>query len=102
MGYLEIGYLEHPTISNSFSLPLAQINPGYLEETLVKISQEVQSRHLVTKCTESWEMYWHVHGNESKVRLTGLTTANAEGGKLPVFVNFRDQTITPEIWRQPH
>ena len=26
-----MGYLEHPTISNCFSLPLAQINPGYLE-----------------------------------------------------------------------
>ena len=45
-------------------------------------------------------MYWHDRGNEGKVRLTGLTTANAEGDKLPVFVNFRDQTITPEIWRQ--
>ena len=59
MGYLELGYLEHPAISNCFSHALAQINPGYLElyvhseETLVKISQEVQSRHLVTKCTES-------------------------------------------------
>ena len=68
------------------------------EETLVKISQEVQTRHVTTRCTESWELYWRVHGNESKVRLTGLTTANAEGNKLPVFVNFRDQ---PEIWCQP-
>ena len=73
----------------------------YSEETLVKISQEVQSKHLMTRCTESWEIHWRVHGNESKVRLTGLTTANTEGDKLPVFVNFRDQTITPEIWRQP-
>ena len=31
MGYLELGYLENPAISNCFSLPLAQINPGYLE-----------------------------------------------------------------------
>ena len=47
-------------------------------------------------------MYWCVRGNaESKVRLTGLTTANAEGYKLPVFVNFRNQTIIPEIWCQP-
>ena len=39
------------------------------EETLVKIRQEVQSRHLLTRCTESWEMYWRAHGiNESKVR----------------------------------
>ena len=40
-------------------------------------------------------------GNESKVKLTRLTTVNTEGDKLPVFVNFRDQTITPEIGRQP-
>ena len=56
VGYLELGYLEHPAISNCFSLPLAQINPGYLErseETFVKISQEVQSRQLVTRFTES-------------------------------------------------
>ena len=80
MGYLELGYLEHPAVSNYFSLPLAQINPGYLE----KLSQEVQSRHLLTRCTESWEMHWRVHGNyESKVRL-GLAVANAEGDKLPV------------------
>ena len=31
MGYLELGYLEHPTILNCFSHPLAQINPGFLE-----------------------------------------------------------------------
>ena len=31
MCYLELGYLEHPAISNCFSLPLVQINPGYLE-----------------------------------------------------------------------
>ena len=29
--YLELGYLEHPAISNCFSLPLAQFNLGYLE-----------------------------------------------------------------------
>ena len=46
-------------------------------------------------------MYWRVHGNESKVKLTGLACPNAEGDKLPLSVNFRDQTITPEIWRQP-
>ena len=47
-------------------------------------------RHL-TRCTESWHVYWRVHGNESKVKLWL---------DLPL-VNFRDQTITPEIWRQP-
>ena len=34
------------------------------EETLV--SQEVQPMHLLTKCTESWQMYWRVHGKEIK------------------------------------
>ena len=31
MGYVELGYLELPAISNCFLLPLAQINSGYLE-----------------------------------------------------------------------
>ena len=31
MGYLKLGYLEHPAILNSFLLPLAEINPCYLE-----------------------------------------------------------------------
>ena len=45
------------------------------EETLVNIGQEVQSRQLLTICTEIWGTYWRVHGNESKVRLTGLASA---------------------------
>ena len=92
------------TVSRSPELKSTPTISNFLlrsEETLVNISQEVQSRHLLTRCTESWEMYWRVHGNESKVRLTGLAAANAEGDKLPVFDNFGDQTITPEIWRQP-
>ena len=108
MAYLELGYLEHSAISNCFFLPLAQINPGYLKLCYVpkknwstSVSQIVQSRHLLTRCTESWKMYWRVPGNESKAKLTGLAAANAEGDKLPIFVNFRDQTITPEIRRQP-
>ena len=52
-------YLEHPAISNCFSLPLAQINRGYLE------LYYVPKKH------------------------------------YQLFVNFRDQTITPAIWRQP-
>ena len=94
--YLELFLAPFSTNQPSLSRTLL-----HSEETLVKISQEVQSRHLVTRCTESCKLYWRVHGNKSKVRLTGLTTANAEE-KLLVFVNFRDQTIiTPEIWRQP-
>ena len=58
MDYLELGYLEHPAISNCFSLPLVHINPGYLElyyspnPTLVNISQEVQSTGT------SWQDVW--------------------------------------------
>ena len=107
MGYLELGYLEHPAIWKCFSLPLAQTNPGYLK---LHYDQRKHWSTSVRKCSQgtSWQdvlkaekMYWPWHGSESKVRLTGLTTVNAEGDKLPVFVNFRDQTITPEIWRQP-
>ena len=102
--YLELGHLELPAISNRIGFPLDLplcFFSHLLSRTPLSRKQEVQSRHLVTRCIESWEMYWRVRGNESKVRLTGLTTANAEGDKLPVFVNFRDQTIIPEIWRQP-
>ena len=85
-----------------FLAPLSSNQPRtsiWSEETLVNISQDVQSWHLLTRCSESWETYWHVHGNKS--RLTGLAAANAEGDKLPVFDNFGDQFITPEIWREP-
>ena len=94
MGYLELGYLEQPAISNyiTFRRNIGQNRSG---------SAVKAPRSLTSRCTESWEMYWRVYGNESKVKLTELTTANTEGDKLPVFVNFRDQTITPEIWRQP-
>ena len=36
--------------------------------------------------------------------LHGLATANTEGDKLPIFVDFMDQGmhITPEIQCQPH
>ena len=34
------------------------------QTTLVNISQEVQSRHLLSRCTESWKMYWCVPGME--------------------------------------
>ena len=87
--YLELGYFEHPSFSNQ---PQLSWNLLRSEGTLVKISQEVQSRHLLTRRAESWEMYWRVHGNESTVRLTGLAAANAEGDRLLVFVN----PFTPE------
>ena len=50
MGYLELGYLEHPAISNCFSLPLAQINPSYLE--LYYVPKKHWST-LVRKCSQS-------------------------------------------------
>ena len=58
-GLFRTRYLEHPAISNCFSLPLAQINRGYLE------------------------LYYVLKKH------------------YQLFVNFRDQTITPAIWRQP-
>ena len=64
------------TVSRSPSLNQPWLSRTSLrsEETLVNISQEVQSRHLLTRCTESWGMYRRVHGiNQCKARLTGLT-----------------------------
>ena len=67
-------------VARSHSILIVQRN------TQVNISQEVQSRHLLTRCTESWEMlYWRVHGNKNKIR---LAAANAEGKKLPVVCQF--------------
>ena len=57
--YFELGYLEQPAISNCLCAPLSSNQPRLSrtllrsEATLVKISQEVQSRHLLTRCTES-------------------------------------------------
>ena len=53
--YLEL--LFAPLSSNQPRLSRTSLHS---EETLVKFSQEVQSKHLVTRCTESWEMYWRV------------------------------------------
>ena len=113
-------YLEQKRIALRFALVFSVIyyglsrtrlsrTPCYLELSYFPKKHWSKS---VRKCSQGtlWQdvlkavrnIYWRVHCNESKVRLTGPTTANAEGDKLPVFVNFRDQTITPEIWRQPH
>ena len=98
--YVELGYLELPAISNCFSLPLAQIDPGYLELYYVPKKHWSTS---VRKCSQgiSWQDVLKadkcVHANERKVRLTGLAAANAEGDKLPVFCNFREQTITRNL-----
>ena len=93
--YVELGYLEHPAISNCISLPLAEINPGYLE--LYFVPNEIntgqnQSGSAVRAPRD--KMYWKLrnvltsHGNESKVRLTGLrTTANADGDKLSMHIS---------------
>ena len=103
MGYLELGYFEHPAISNCFSLPLAQVNHGYLELYYVRkkhcsTSVKKCSQGKMTRCTESWETYWRVHGNESKVRLTGLAVANTElRQQVAGICHFRDQSITTEI-----
>ena len=69
--YVELGYLEHPAISNCSWLSLAQINPGYLE--LYYVPKKRWST-LVRKCSQgtSWqdvqkaEKRSDVHGNEAK------------------------------------
>ena len=59
MGYLELGYLEHPAISSCFSRPLAQINPGYLQLYYVsnRNTGQHQSGSAVRKCSLD-KMYW--------------------------------------------
>ena len=71
MGYLELGYpLEHPAISNCCSLPLAQINPGYLEFYYIPKKHWSKSVRKYNQGTpwqdvlKAREMYWRVHGNE--------------------------------------
>ena len=49
MGYLELGYLEHPAISNCFSLPLAQISPSHFK--LYYIPKKHWSKS-VRKCSQ--------------------------------------------------
>ena len=70
-------------------------------ETLVNISWEVQSRHLLTR------MYWKLR-NIFDVFMVAKAKSNwmdlllrMQRNKYGIFVNFRDQTITPEIWCQP-
>ena len=62
--YVKLGYLELPAISNCFSLPFAQIHPGYLEFYYVpkkhwskSVRKCSKAGHLMTRCTESWELY---------------------------------------------
>ena len=93
MSYLELS-LEHSAISNCFSLPLAQINPSYLELDYVPKKHWSTS---VGKCSQgtSWQDVLKAEKcidmftlMKAKVRLTGLTAANA-GDKLPLFVVVR-------------
>ena len=34
-------------------------------------------------------MYWRVHGKESKVKLTGLTTANTDGDRYLLILGIK-------------
>ena len=101
MGYLELGCLEHPAISNCFLLPLAQINPGYLELFCVPKKHWSKS---VRKCSQGTSRQDALKAEKCIDVFTVLTKAksdwldlllNAECDRLPVFV---DQTITPGIW----
>ena len=104
MGYLELGHLEHPAISNCFSLPLAQINPGYIElycvpkkhwSTSVRKCRQGTSRQDALKAEKCIDVFAVL----TKAKSDWLDLPlNAECDKLPVF---GDQTITPEIWGQP-
>ena len=64
----------------------------------------MQSGHLATRCTESWEMYWRVTVMKAKsdwldcepLRMQTATSCPC------IFLNFRDQTITqPEMCLEP-
>ena len=105
--YAKLGYLEHPTISNCFSLPLAQINPCYLK--LYYVPKKHWSKS-VRECSQgtSWQ---YVLKSEKRIDVFTVTKAKSDWLDLllwmqkatscRVLVHFRDQTITPEIWRQP-
>ena len=132
--YVELGYLEHSAILNCFSPPPPPPPPPpplssnqlrlsrtllRFKETLVNISQEVQSRHLPTRCTESWEMYWCVHKsklldwlNFSKFRrwqvagiwgsnyLANLTILNPHYLKK-IFDSLESSTVSNGVKHQP-
>ena len=62
---------------------------------------------LVRKCSQgsSWQ---YALKSEERIDVFTVTKAKSDwldlpvqSNKLPVFVTFRDQTITPEIWHQP-
>ena len=116
-------YLEQNRISLGFALVSfshlygLSRTPRYLELFLASLSSNqprlsrlyyVPKKHWSTsvrKCsqgtswqdrTESWQMYWCVHGITNAKSDWLDSPLNAEGDKLPVF---RDQTIAPEIWR---
>ena len=106
--------MSNSVISNSpllelFLAPLSSNQPR-LSRTLVRseekfdnISREVQARHLLTRCTEP----------EKCIDVFAVTKAKSDWLDLPLrmqkatscrywFVsNFRDETISPEIWYQP-
>ena len=54
MGYLDLSYLKHPALLNCFSLPLAQINPGYPK---LNYSPEKHWLTSTRKCSQgtSWQ-----------------------------------------------
>ena len=96
MGYLKLGYLEHPAISTRFSLSLAQIDPGY-RQTLLRSEEILVNIILEVRQSTSWQ---DVLKADKCIEVFMVTKAKSNWLDLPL-VNFKDQTITPEIWRQP-
>ena len=80
MDYLELGCLEHPTISNCSSISLAQINRGYLE--LYYIPKKHWSTS-VRKCIQgtSWQ---DVLKGEKRIDVFTVTKAKSDWLDLPL------------------
>ena len=71
------------------------------EETLVDISEEVQPMHLLTRCTESWQMYWRVHGNEAKSNWLDLLLRMQKATSCRYLLILGVKLLLPKFWRQP-
>ena len=78
-----------------FSLFLAQIDPGY-GQTLLRSEEILVNIILEVRQSTSWQ---DVLKADKCIDVFMVTKAKSNWLDWPL-VNFRDQTITPEIWRQ--